>query len=632
MTRRAPGLLLAAALLVGAAELAAQNPPPLPPRADTARAPGAARLDTGAARQDTGAAARARRYSIPLPDSLSPDSFRPQLPPLGAPPGPVPRAGRIVFDHDELWFSGAVTLGELLEHVPGVFLVRAGWFGRPEIIQYAGQGASSIEVYWDGFAMDPLGQDSTGLDPSELNLGLVQRVEVEVLPSVVRVYLYSDEQVVRKPRTETSFATGDASTNSYRIRYLNRWKNGTGLDLGVNFQGSSGVVTSQGRTSDVTLWAKGSWIPSQRYGVAWQVLSVSLDRDSVTLGSNPQSLPYLPSRHAHRTDMFLRGFIASRDDGMGLRLDAIAGGSSYTDTSAALGREEMQGSAILGYRAERWSTELTARVRDNSTPLEFEVRGAMSPWALLTVSGYAISRSHLGGRHSTDVAAQAELRPIAAIALHGAIRFRNAVGAPALLTDTAQKVTDFTTGISLTTRPLDLDVSLARHGVFAPAVPGTFGPIVPAYPSFAVHTATVSFAWRPKAYITLSGWLREPLVNGTAELETSAYEPPHHSRIWATFRSRLLPVLRRGAFDFTAEVAMEGWGRGAWGADSAGASGGPYLLKGATILDYRVELRLLNAALFWSIRNARGERYSVIPGLNMPVGNQTYGVRWEFTN
>jgi len=206
---------------------------------------------------------------------------------------------------------------------------------------------------------------------------------------------------------------------------------------------------------------------------------------------------------------------------------------------------------------------------------------------------------------------------------------RSAVGAPALLTDTAQKVTDFSAGVSLTTRQLDLDVSLARHGVFAPAVPGTFGPIMPAYPSFAVRTATLSLAWRPRAYLTFSGWYREPLVKGKAELHTSAYEPPHHSRVWATFRSRLLPVLRRGAFDFTAEVAMEGWSRGAWGADSAGA---PLLLKGATILDYRVELRLLNAALFWSIRNARGERYSVIPGLNMPVGNQTYGVRWEFTN
>ena len=621
MTLRAPGLLLAAALLVRAAELAAQNPQPLPPRADSARG-------AGPARRDTGAAATPRRDTIPLPDSLSPDSFRPQLPPLGAPPGPLPRAGRIVFDHDELWFSGAVTLGELLQRVPGVFLVRAGWFGRPEIIQYAGQGASSIEVYWDGFAMDPLGQDSTGLDLSELNLGLVQRAEVEVLPSVVRVYLYSDEQVVRKPRTETSFSTGDASTNSYRIRYLNRWKAGTGLDLGVNFQGSSGVTTSPGRSSDVTLWAKGSWIPTQRYGVAYQVISVSLDRDSVTLGTNPENLPFVPGRHAHRTDTFLRGFIATRDDGMGLRLDAIAGGSSYTDT-AALGREEMQGSAIVSYRAERWSTELTTRVRSSSTPLELELRGSMSPLALLTVSGYAINRSHLGGRHSTDVGAQAELRPVGALALHGALRLRSAVGAPALLTDTAQKVTDFSAGVSLTTRRLDLDVSLARHGVFAPAVPGTFGPIMPGYPSFAVRTATLSLAWRPRAYLTFSGWYREPLVKGTAELHTSAYEPPHHSRVWATFRSRLLPVLRRGAFDFTAEVAMEGWSRGAWGADSAGA---PLLLKGATILDYRVELRLLNAALFWSIRNARGERYSVIPGLNMPVGNQTYGVRWEFTN
>jgi hypothetical protein len=73
-------------------------------------------------------------------------------------------------------------------------------------------------------------------------------------------------------------------------------------------------------------------------------------------------------------------------------------------------------------------------------------------------------------------------------------------------------------------------------------------------------------------------------------------------------------------------------GGGGGGGGGPAGGGAPLLLKGATILDYRVELRLLNAALFWSIRNARGERYSVLPGLNMPVGNQTYGVRWEFTN
>jgi hypothetical protein len=333
----------------------------------------------------------------------------------------------------------------------------------------------------------------------------------------------------------------------------------------------------------------------------------------------------------HRTDSFLRGFIATRDDGMGLRLDLLAGSSTYTDTTPALAREEMQGSAILAYRAERWSSELTTRVRDSNTPLEVELRAAASPLALLTVSGDFISRSQLGGRHSTDAALQAELRPVAAVALHGAFRARSAAGAAALLTDTAQKVQDFSAGISLTTRPLDLDVTLTRHGGYAPPVYGSFGPIVPAYPRFAVRTATVAFSVRPMAYITLAGWYREPLVKGTAEKLTSAYEPPNHSRIWATFRSRLLPILRRGAFDLTAEVGMEGWSRGAL-ADSGGAPGASMLLKGATILDYRLELRLLNAALFWTIRNARGERYSVLPGLSMPLGKQSYGVRWEFSN
>ena len=632
MTLRFTGLLVTAAVLLGGSALSAQNPQaPARGRPDTLRAaasPAGPRDTTAAAQHDTTSGA-ARRDTIPLPDSLSPDSFRPQLPPLGPPPGPVPQAGRIVFGHDALWFSGALTLGELLQRIPGVFLVRGGWFGRPETVAYAGQGASSVEVYWDGFALDPLGADSTSIDLSTINLGLVQRVEVEILPSVLRVYLYSDEQTVRRPRTETSFATGDASTNSYRIRYLNRWNSGTALDLGVHYLGSSGVANSPGRSSDLTLWAKGSWIPSQRYGVQYQVIGVSLDRDSVRLSGDNLSLAYLPGRKTHRTDMFVRGFIASRDDGMGLRLDAIAGGSSYGDTSAALSREEVQGSAVLSYRAERWSSELTARVRDSDTPIELELRGAASPSALLTVSGYVLGRSHLGGRRSTELALQAELRPFAALALHGALRARNAVGAPVLLTDTAQNVLDVAGGVGLNTRRLDLDVTLARHGVYAPPVPGAFGPIVPAYPSFAVRTATVSLAFRPTAYLTLSGWYREPLVQGVAETVTSAYEPPNHSRLLATFRTRLLPVLRRGAFDLTAEVGMEGWSRGALGADSSGA---PLLLKGATIIDYRLELRLLNAALYWTIRNARGERYAVLPGLSMPVGNQSYGVRWEFSN
>jgi hypothetical protein len=563
------------------------------------------------------------RDTVPVPDSLSPDSFRPQLPPLGAPPGPLARAGRIVFDHDALWFSGALTLGELLEHVPGAFLVRAGWFGRPEVVHYAGQGATSVEVVWDGFALDPIGEDSTGLDLSRINLGLVQRVEVEVLPSLLRVFLFSDGQPVRKARTETSFATGDASTNTYRIRYLNHWKNGTGLGLGVNWLGTSGPTTSPGRSTDLTLWGKGSWVPAPRLGVEYQVLSVSVDRDTFGLAglSGPIQIPH---RKVHRTDVFLRGFVASKPDGMGLRFDAIAGSTSYSDTLAALDRDVLQGGGVLSYRAEHWSSELTTRLRDSRTPFEVQWRAATSPWAPLTVSGYVLSRSHLGGRHSLDAAFQGELGLLPALALHGAIRSRDAVGAPAVLSDTAQRVRDLSAGVSLTTRRVDLDFTIVRHGTYAPPVYGSFGTVVPAYPDLAVRTVTATFAFRPTMFFTVSGWYRNPL-----DPVTSAYEPPHHSRIWATFRSRLLPILRRGAFDFTAEVAMEGWSRGALGADSVGA---PIVLKGATVLDWRIEMRLVGAVIYWSLRNGRAERYALLPGLSMPRTLQRYGVRWEFTN
>jgi len=634
MRLRGAGLALLATLL-GAAAAGAQNPPPRRPSkphvpspapAESAAAPAAAPRDT-TARPDTLAVpdTLARRDTVPpdtlaRPDSLSPDSFVATLPRLGAPPGPLPRNGRIVFDRDALWYSGAFTLGELLRQVPGVFLVRGGWYGQPEVVHYAGQGAASVEVYWDGYALDPLGADSTGIDLSSISLGMLQRVEVEVLPTVLRVYLFSDTQQLRKPRTETSFATGDASTNTYRIRYLNRWPDGVGLGLGVEDLGTGAALAGSGGSNTVNLWAKGSWVPSARFGVDYQAMSVSINR-------NPFGTPGVDGSagsRTSRTDLFLRGYAATRPDGMGLRLDAIAGSSSYTDTTTGLDRDELQGAAVLGYRSQWWSTEVTTRMRDTDTPLELQVRADASPLELLTVSGTYDARSVVGGRSTLDASLAAELRPWQPLALHGSVRLRHTVATPGDLADTLQRVADVEAGVSLTTTRADLDVSFERHGAFAPPVYGGFGSDSGfTYPDLPVRTATVSFSLRPTLFLTIAGWYRRPL-----DPVTSAYEPPDHSRITATLRTRLLPILRRGAFDFTAEVGMEGWGRGAVG-DSAGV---PIALQGATVLDMRVEIRLVNAALFWSLRNMRGEQYFLVPGIAMPSAAQRYGIRWEFTD
>lgn len=555
-----------------------------------------------------------------LPDSLSPDSFRAELPRLGPPPGPMARSGRVVFDKEALVYSGALTLGELLQEIPGVFLVRAGWFGQPERAAYAGQGASSVELYWDGFALDPLGEDSTAIDLSRISLGLLKRVEVEVLPTVLRVYLISDTQLVRRPRTETSFATGDASTNSYRIRYLNRWRNGSGLGVGVTFYGTDGPATTPGSVSDLAIWAKGTWTPSDVVGVEYQLVRHSMDRDSLgsVLGG-----PGIAGVNAVRTDAFVRAHAGSRADGLGLRFDALLGSSSYSD-SGSLERHLLQAGAALGFRGVRWSLDAITRVRDTRTPFEVWVRGGWAPLSSTSLSLSVFRKTHDLGRRSLEAAATAEVRPLRWLAVWGTVRARDAVASPEVAADTAQQVNDWRAGLTFSSRPATLDLSVERHGGFVAPAFAVFGRSIPNLTTIDVTTLTLSFSLRPWDWLTLAGWYRDPL-----DPMVSAFEPPTHTRAAVTFRSRFLRKFRRGEFDLVARVGVDAWGDGVAGSDSTGA---PVRLGGGATVDYLVEFRLVGAVIFWTLRNSQAERYNAVPGFEMARALQRYGVRWEFTN
>ena len=591
-------------LCVGASVLA-QNPPPPPTPAS----------------RDTG---QVQRPDSVLPDSLSPDSFRAALPLLGPPPGPLPRGGRVVFDEDSLRYLGALTLGELLARIPGVFLVRAGWFGEPEVVAYAGQGAASVELYWDGFALDPLGEDSSAIDLGRVSLGLLRRVEVEVLPSVLRVHLISDVQPVRGARTETSFATGDAQTNTYGIRYLNRWRNGTGLGVGVNWFGTNGPTTAPADVANLAIWLKGTWSPSPKVGVEYQILRQDVQRDSLAIATTGA---FLSGVDVRRTDSFVRAYAATRPDGLGLRLDALMGGSSYRDSAGGLERSLSQGAAVVGYRAASWSSEATARVRDDRTPLDLQLRGSWVPFGSVTLSGFALRRSHLGDRRSIEAGGAGEFRPLRTWSLRAGIRWRDAVALPAVLADPTQQVTDWSLGAGFHGRRVDLDVDVARHGGFDAPVYSVFRRQLPFATSIDVTTLTAAFALRPTAYLTLSGWYRHPL-----DPIQAAFEPDHHSRLALTFRSKFLTTFRRGIFDVVGQIGLEGWSDGVAGRVRPEPTGAEIQLRGATVIDWLLEIRLVGAVLFWTMRNSQLERYDVVPGFEMPRGLQRFGVRWEFAN
>ena len=542
---------------------------------------------------------------------------------LGPPPGPQPASRRYVFDQDAIHFSGVLSLGELLARVPGVFLVRSGWVGHAEAVSYAGQGPGSVELYWDGYALDPMGLDSAGFDLGRFDLGTLRRVEVEALPTVLRVYLVTDAAGPRRARTEASFGTGDASTNSYRLRYLNRWRGGTGIGIGATFNSTSGPAIASAGVSQLNLWVKGTWMPSDRVGVEYQVSSYGLQRDALLPSAADAASPEIPAANVRRTDMFVRAFGATRLDGTGLRFDAELGSSSYSDTTHVLDTLVNQAALDVSYRGRNWSTEAWGRVRDDLTPFDVGSRFAWSPLRALTLSSAGRRRARFGGGGVSEVSAGLELRPVDVVALHGELRWRGIADSAFAVSDTAQRVRDWSGGISYFSRKLTIDATLTRHDPFSTPSLGAFRRQLPGVVTAGATVTTVSYRYEPWRSFSISGWWSNP------SNDSIPFEPKHHALTRFTFESRFLPHFRRGVFDFMAQVEIESWGRG-----TAGATSGATLarLPGATVWNYHFQFRLVGAIVYWTMRNALFQRYALVPGFQSPRGISRFGVRWEFTN
>ena len=554
-----------------------------------------------------------------LPDSLNPDSIRAILP-SAVPPGPRPAANRVVFDADALRWSGAITLGELLMRIPGVTVIRSGGYGQPETVSFRGQGAGSVEYYRDGYQLDPLGEDSVSFDTQRFDFGLYRRIEVEVLPTVLRVYFITDTQTAIRPRTEASFATGDASTNSYRIRYLNRWRGGAGLAIGVSYLGTAGPVTSQAKSNQLTLGGKFTWMPTDRAGIELQASSYTLDAEAIAplLGGVD-----IPGRKVHRNDLFLRAFAASRGDGMGLRLEGIVGGSSYSDTAVAVKPREGQGSLALSYVGSHLAGEIYGRLRDSRTPFDAGARVSVSPMRPLTLSGFARRRTVIGGGGLTDLSGGAELRLLPWIALHGDARWRSVADSLFVASDTTQTVLDYSGGVTMSLPMLTIDVAMTRTGDFDAPAFGTFARQVPRMYPRGTTAPQISYNFHPRSWISLSGWVRDP------QSDSVPYDPPTHSFTRLAFRSQFLPQFRRGVFDLEAMVDMEAWGSGIMGRDKTGA---PVRLAGHTTFSFWLQFRLVGALVYWTLRNSQYEHYEMLPGFVAPRAQQRFGIRWEFTN
>ncbi|HET7791246.1 MAG TPA: Plug domain-containing protein [Gemmatimonadales bacterium] len=607
------GFLVAAALGVTAAGARAQDttahPPPRPPvlqpppGRDTTIRPLAPPGPPDTTRRDTTA-----------------DTLPAYLPPYprAVPPGPLPTGERYTFTADSFAFSDALTLADLLVHVPGVFVARGGYWGQSETVFYGGRGAYGLEIYWDGVPYLPLGRDSVYVDAGRIPLAPVERVEVVVLPGTLRVYLVSARQRSTVASTLVGVGTGDMNIAQYRAGFAKRWRNGVGLSLLAdwdNLNGSAGTSTTA--FNSVDLWLDAVYIPTPRAGASYQILSSTWSRSGETGLVDPWKYK--------RQDGILRLFFAARDDGLGPRFDLTLASATASRDSAVGERGLRQARVALSDQWARASASVGATFASERVPLQLEAQGAWIPLRPLTLAADARLDRYEKDRRGHRVHFAAGLALPLGLSIHGDLVQAREIGSPALSNDSLQSAADASVAIRWAVKPLTIEGGVARRGAFDaigdPKGLSTIGGIGPT-PRTTYITTHASL--RPLPGLELSGWFFDPRQGG------GDFEPPYHARLSATFYSKFWRVYKSGVFALRGEVAYESWSRALAGLDPSATS--QQFLGGASFLETNIELRIVGVTAFWMMRNNNATKAKYVPGLEYPRHPQFFGVRWVFTN
>jgi hypothetical protein len=570
------------------------------------------------------------------PDSLPPDTVDytarflqaqqqeivrlPVLPYAGA-RGPRPPLTRMVFNRDSIEWGHAATVGDLLAQVPGVYLWRGGFIGRPEPVNYQGRGATSAEYYLDGLPYIAAGVDSIAVDPALFSLSFLDRIEVERGPGVIRVSLFTHRHDRLAPRSRIAVARGDRNFARYEGDLERRYDVGIGFGLAADYLSSPTASGSSSGYSNTQIWGQGSYVPSPKFGVQYQLLH-----------SHPKRRPFVVADPvlndtiglgftATRTDAQIRVALRSRGDGLGPAADLVYGRSAWD--GAGLDQQINQIGAHLSYRMPTFSAGGSGFHRSRWTSLDLRGNAGWTPVPQLSASAEVVHQAHDGDRKSDYVTLSAALQPVRGFSLSGSARRGKQVAAPSLSTDTAQSLRDYQATVGWERERLGLQIGWSQTSAFSPFGYAEF-PTVPTLAASAkIDWLTVAVRLAPVRWLTLESWYSDPR-QGTAD-----GIPPTHSVSAVTLRSKFLRKFPSGAFDLKLRLSMESWGRGTLGRDSTGAA---INLRGATFYRSLLEIQLQSFTIYWDRGNLSATRLAYVSGFRIPAYGSNFGIRWEFLN
>ena len=542
------------------------------------------------------------------------------VPPLEL-PGPRPALTRTVFTRDSIEWGHAVTVGDLLTQIPGVFLWRGGFIGRPEPLNYQARGASSAEYYLDGLPYVPAGVDSVAVDPALFSISFLERIEVERWPGLLRIYLFTRRHDRLAPRSRIAIARGDGDFARYEGSLERRFSGGFGFTIAADYLNSPTASGTSSSYSNTQFLLQGSYVPTPRIGFQYQLVRSAPNRRPFVVADPLPNDTIGRGFDATRTDAQIRASWRGREAGLGPRVDLVYGRTGWD--GAGVEQQINQVGGMVSYRAPVFSVGASAYHRTRWTALDVRGTAGWSPIAAFAANAEAVHQRHYGGRNSNYVALSAGLQPARGLSVTGSARLGDMVAAPAIAADTAQELSDYGAAVGWDRQRLGLRLAFSHTAPFSPFGYSEFARISSIGAAPAIDWLTVSARLAPIRWITLEGWYSDPRD------VTPEGMPPSHSMTAITLRSKFLRQFPSGIFDLKLRLSMESWGTGVIGRDAAGE---PLRLGGATFFRSLLQVQLQSFSLFWDRGNLSASELTHVPGFEIPAYGSVFGVRWEFLN
>ena len=535
--------------------------------------------------------------------------------------------GRYRWSRDELFASGALTLGELLGRVPGVTAFMSGWIATPHTTAYLGD-FGRVRVFYDGVELDPLDvRMGPMLDFSAIPIWTLEDLVVERAAEELRVYLQSWRVTKTTPYTRVDVSTGDLSTNSYRGFFGRRFSNGGALQLGAQqystedprLGGDGDMLSILGRLG----WAKKQW------SVDAVLLRANRKRTEQLRIENAGS--NLPGLDAVRTDAYAR--VAYGDPGRGRWLQVIAATSRFVETNAKTQTTTppTPGEVVVGDTVDTTASRAQYVVTGGAHLLGASVSGAArlrvfnQRW-FLTPSGRVgfdrgmLSLSAFAEQQESDstfrMDVTARVRPLPFLAFAGSVGRNSAIEG--------------------SDRPAALayrgEVGLRAGRMWATGgVLSLDTTVVPAPQVYDTLYQAAAVGARRGTFVTLRGpvWKAIGLnVSATKWPAGEAYLPEYQVRTELYLSTSWLSRFPTGNFHILASATHEYRTQVRFPV----AEGADQRASQYRVISTLLELRLYDAEISWQYRNILGDIYTVVPGFTMPRAINYYGVRWSFFN